>query len=581
MPATDPSPWRRFLSVALPVFHSETRWKLWGGLALVIGCLLAMSGLNVFNNYVNRDFFTALEQKQPNRFALAAGIYLAVFAVSTAVVVLKQYTEERCGLLWRQWLTTYLFDKYLTDRAYLRVDRQEDVDNPDQRLTEDVKTFTATTLSFGTILLNSALTMFAFLGVLWSITPWLVLTAIGYAIFGTLMTVLIGRKLVNLNFLQLKKEADLRYRLVQVRQQDELIALTRSEPSERGDVLRRLVAVVGNYLSIIKVNRNLGLFANGYNYVTQILPVLVVAHLYLRGDVPFGVVTQSAAAFTFVLAAFSVIVTEFQRVSSFAAVVSRLSSLLEASVEGTAPALAAAAPSTDGRAIRHSFGGDVVQFIGLTLVTPRDGQELIHELTLQVPPSLRLLVTGPNGAGKSALFKAAAGVWWWGRGEVSVPECARVMFLPHGAYAVPGTLRDQLLHGLPPECGDEAEIRRVLAEVKLDSAVEQVGGLDVERDWVKVLSKGQLQRLGLARVLLAKPCFALLDGATSALDSFWVQTLYNVLRETEIAYITFGDHPDLVPYHDLTLELCGDGSWRVEREPTGTCPVRPAGSDDE
>ena len=121
----------------------------------------------------------------------------------------------------------------------------------------------------------------------------------------------------------------------------------------------------------------------------------------------------------------------------------------------------------------------------------------------------------------------------------------------------------------------------MLAEVKLDMAVEQVGGLDVERDWTKMLSKGQLQRLGLARVLLAKPSFALLDGATSALDSFWVQTLYGVLRETEIAYVTFGDHPDLVPYHDLTLELCGDGSWRVEREPTGTCPVRPAGGDDD
>jgi len=581
MPAIDPSPWRRFLAVTLPVFPSEIRWKLWAGLALVLGCLLAVSGLNVLMNYVNRDFFTALEQKQSSRFGLAAGMYLGVFALLSAAVVLKQYTEERCGLLWRQWLTTFLLDHYLADRAYLRVDRQEDVDNPDQRLTEDVKTFTATTLSFGTILLNSALTMIAFLGVLWSITPWLVLTAIGYALFGTLMTVLIGRRLVNLNYQQLKKEADLRYRLVQVRQQDELIALNHSEPVERGDVLRRLVSVVGNYLSIIKVNRNLGLFANGYNYVTQILPVLVVAPLYLRGEVEFGVVTQATGAFTFVLGAFSVIVTEFQRVSSFAAVVSRLSSLQEASAAGAAPALAATVPPTDGRSIRHSFGGEVVQFVGLTLVTPRDGKELIHELTLQVPPNLRLLVTGPNGAGKSALFKAAAGVWWWGHGEISVPPCGRVMFLPHGAYAVPGTLREQLLHGLPPKCGDEAEIRRVLAEVKLDMAVEQVGGMDVERDWVKMLSKGQLQRLGLARVLLAKPAFCLLDGATSALDSFWVQTLYGVLRETDIAYVTFGDHPDLVPYHDLTLELCGDGSWRVEREPTGTCPVRPAGSDDE
>src|SRR5438128_50423 len=205
MPATDPSLWRRFLAVALPVFRSEVRWKMWGGLGLVLACLLGINGLNVTNNYVNRDFFTALAERQPDRFALATGLYLAVFAASTAVVVLKQYTEERCGLVWRRWLTTHLLDEYLADRAYLRVDREEEVDNPDQRLTEDVKTFTSTTLSFGTILLNSALTMIAFLGVLWSITPWLVLTAVGYAVFGTLTTVLIGRRLVNLNYLQLKK----------------------------------------------------------------------------------------------------------------------------------------------------------------------------------------------------------------------------------------------------------------------------------------------------------------------------------------------------------------------------------------
>src|SRR5439155_13161223 len=156
----------------------------------------------------------------------------------------------------------------------------------------------------------------------------------------------------------------------------------------------------------------------------------------------------------------------------------------------------AAAPPRRGQAICHHFGGDVVEFLGLTLVTPRDGQVLIRDLSLQVPPNLRLLVTGPNGAGKSALFRAAAGVWWWGEGDVRVPPCGRVMFLPHGAYAVPGTLREQLLHGLPPDAADEAEIRRVLAEVKMDAAVEQVGGLEVERDWVKLLSKGQLQRLG-------------------------------------------------------------------------------------
>lgn len=572
MSVTDRSPWRRFLAVALPVFRSEVRWLVLSRLGFIISCLLAVTGLNVWKNYVGGAFVNALSDRQPDRFWTMGGLYFGVFTLCTIVVVFKQYTEERLGLYWRRWLTTYLLTGYMSHRAYLRVNRREDIDNPDQRITDDIRTFTVTTLAFALILLNSTMALVAFVGVLWTIAPRLVLTAFLYAAFGSLMSILLGRRLVGLNFLQLKREADLRYRLIQVRENDEAIGFHASEAVEREHVLRRLAAVVENFKSIIRVNRNLNFFTNGYNYVTQILPMLVVAPLLFSGDLKLGGVTQSAEAFIVVLGAFSVIVTEFQRISSFAAVVGRLSSLREA-IE--------APPSATGPVIEVSTNDSHVACDNLTLWTPHQEQVLIRNLTLTVPRGQRLLVTGPNGTGKSALFRAAAGIWCWGSGKIIGPPGWNVMFLPNLPYTVPGTLRDQLLYALPNRTTSDAEIERVLAEVKLDHGVARVGGLDVERDWLSILSKGQLQRLGLARVLLANPKYAFLDGATSALDSFWVKTLYGVLRATDITYLTIGDHPDLVEYHDLTLELCGDGSYRVGPKPTGTCPVRPKGSTEQ
>src|SRR5262245_47048639 len=475
MKPPDRSPWQRFLAIAMPVFRSDVRWAMAGGMALIIACLVGMSGLNVISSYVGRDFMSALAQGRAADFAREALKYFGVFAVSTVVVVLKQYTEERLALFWREWLTTHLLTRYLSDKAYLRVDRREDIDNPDQRMTEDVRTFTSTTLSFCSILTNSTLMLVAFLGVLWSITPLLVVAAVGYAGLGSVMTVLLGRRLVILNFQQLKKEADLRFRLIRVRENDEAIAFHASEPIEREHVLRRLAAAVENFLQIVRVNRNLNAFARLYEYCTQILPVLVVAPLFFRGQIEFGVVTQSMFAFTFVIGAFSVIITQFQAISSLAAVAARLSGLLEA-IE---------AVPAEGAEIVRAEDPSRVAFENLTLATPKDEQVLVRDLTLEVRPGRRVLVTGPNGAGKSALFRAAAGIWCWGRGRVVTPAAPGVMFLPHQPYVFPGTLRDQLLYALPRDRVSEAEIQRVLAEVKLDTAVARVGGLDVERDWGK------------------------------------------------------------------------------------------------
>jgi putative ATP-binding cassette transporter len=325
--------WSRFVALGTPFLQSEVRWQALALLGLLMALLLAISGLNILNSYVGRDFMTAVARREASRFSTLALLYAGVFAVTTIVTVFYRFTEERLGLFWRQWLTQYVMTRYLAHHAYYWLTARTDIDHPDQRIAEDIRTFTATTLSFVLILLNAMITLVAFSGVLWSITPWLVVAAVGYALFGSLMTLVLGYQLVGLNFLQLKKEADLRYDLMRVREEAEAIAFRHGEAQEHTRLSGRLTAAVENLKRIMAINRNLGFFTTGYNYMTQIIPVLIVAPLYMRGASEFGVVTQAAMAFAFVLGAFSLIVTEFQRISSFAAVITRLGALGEAITE--------------------------------------------------------------------------------------------------------------------------------------------------------------------------------------------------------------------------------------------------------
>jgi len=322
--------WSRFLAITLPFFRSGLRRRALLLLGLLVGLLLSVSGLNVVNSYVGRHFMTAVAERAPGRVLPLAVAYVGFFLVLTLVAVFYRFTEERLGLMWRRWLTEHLAGRYLAGDTPTRIATRKDVDNPDQRMTEDVRMFTATTLSLLLILLNSTISLFAFAGVLWSITPWLFVAVIVYAAVGSLCTLTLGRPLVRLNISQLKREADLRYQLVRVRERGEGLAADSGRAAERARVVSRLDAAVENLRRVIAVNRNLGFFAISYNYLAQVVPVLIVAPLYMRGDVEFGAVTQAVMAFAHVLGAFSLLVTEFGRLSAFAAVVARVGELNEA-----------------------------------------------------------------------------------------------------------------------------------------------------------------------------------------------------------------------------------------------------------
>jgi putative ATP-binding cassette transporter len=548
--------WSRFVRVARPYFTSDARRPALLLLAALVGLLLALSGLNVVNSYVGRDFMTAIADRRPHQVATYALAYLAVFAASTAAGALQRYAELVLGLRWRAWLTEYFIGRWLARHAYYWLDVRSGVDNPDQRISEDVKTFTTTTLSFFIMALNSVITIVAFCGVLWSITPWLLGAAVLYPLLGTALSVLVGRRLVWLNNLQLKKEADFRFALVHVRQHAEPIALVGAENKERGLLRDRLTRLVENYRQVIRVLRNLKFFTGGYNYLTQLIPILIVAPLYLRGEVEFGVVTQSAMAFSQVFNAFSLIVEQFQDLSTFAAVIGRLGSLQEAITDSAEKAR---------RGIQVVEQDARLAYEHVTLRCPGDNRTLVRDLSLEVPRGRRVLVTAPHGAGKSALFRATAGLWEKGNGRIIRPAGRQILFLPQWPYMAPGTLRDQFLEVVPEAELTDQRLRDVLRDVGLGSLPDRVGGLGARHDWAGVLSPGEQQLVAVARLLLARPAYALLDRAGSALDESHRARLYQLLARTPITYVSIGDHePALEEHHDRVLELRPDGSWAVE-----------------
>jgi putative ATP-binding cassette transporter len=322
--------WSRLVAVGLPFYKSEKRGLALGGIALLVTLLLTINGINVVNSYAGRGFMTALAERHGKEFFVFAGIFAGVFAISTVVEVFARYVEQRLGLLWREWLTRRFLHLYLANRAYLRLAGQCEIDNPDERISQDVQTFTTTTLSIGILMVNGVLTLVAFSSVLWLITPWLFLTALAYALTGSIGTVLIGRRLVSLNKQQLKREADFRFGLGRVREHAADIANAGGEEEQKSRLEQRLSRLVENFREIIKVSRNLGFFTTGYNFLPQIIPAAVVAPLYFRGSVEFGAVTQAAMAFAQVQGAFSLIVNQFQEVTNYAAVVDRLGSLAQA-----------------------------------------------------------------------------------------------------------------------------------------------------------------------------------------------------------------------------------------------------------
>jgi vitamin B12/bleomycin/antimicrobial peptide transport system ATP-binding/permease protein len=488
-------------------------------------------------------------------------LYLATFALAVPIGVFYRWVEERLALLWREWMAQHLIKRYFNNRAYYRLRGSESIDNPDQRISEDVRNFTVSSLSFLLIALNSLVTLVAFIGVLWSISGTLVSVLFLYAVVGTGVSILIGRRLVGLSFHQYQKEADFRYGLVRVRDNAESIAFYRGEKREHLDLFNRLTSAVANMGSIIIWNRNLGFFTNSYNYAALVLPIVIVAPMFMRGEVEFGVVTQSAGAFAQVLAAVSLIITQFGGLSAYLAGVQRLGSLWDNLNEHDAEEERIARESTQ----EIEEDSRTVKLDKLTVQTPDGAHKLVIELTFELRRKQSLLIMGASGSGKSSVLRTIAGLWYGGSGLLERPTLPDLMFLPQRPYMVEGSLRDQLLYPYPQQSASDEQILEVVEKVNLADIFERVNNdLDRVMDWTNVLSLGEQQRVAFARLFLRQPKFAFLDESTSALDEDNQDRLYARMKESGIGYISVGHRTTLIGHHDRLLKLDRSGSWEMK-----------------
>ena len=563
----NPRTWEIFLrNLKLFAASEQVGGKAKWMVATLIFFLLGINALNVLNSYVGRDFMTAIENRKFEEFIRMTLLYIGVFAASTIAAVFYSYTEQRLGLLWRWWATRETILTYANHRVYYRLKKKGEIGNPDQRIADDIRTYCTTTLSFMLILLNASLTVIAFSGVMWSISPLLFLVSILYAAVGTFITFLFGRPLVRLNFDQLDKEANLRASLIYLRGNAESVAVSRREGHLIQLSLTHLGDLAVNFRRIIAVNRNLGFFTTGYNWLIQIIPALIIAPLFIDGKVEFGVITQSAIAFTQLLGAFSIIVNQFQSISSYTAVLARLAGLVEAGKGARA----------EERAAPIAFSLDQGQLVysGLTLRSPRSGRVLIQDLSLTIPKGTRLMVRGRDETSRAALFLSTVGLWDAGEGRIGRPSLEQIILVTELPYLPPGTLRELLMSPWPegnlPWKQNLAGIRvheehilEILRMLKIETMVNAFGGLDQRQHWENILPLDQQQILVAARILLAKPGFVFLDRPGTTLGPTRVDWILDMLSERSITYVTFENDESTVnpDRYDAVLELREQGAW--------------------
>lgn len=523
----------------------KARW-LFIGLAALLG---GTSALNVVNSFVGRNFMSAIAERHTADFMRQAVFYIGVFAASTVVAVFARFAEERLALLWREFLTRRAVGMYLAEGAYYRLDASGILLHPDQRISEDIRAFTATTLSFIVMALNSSLTILAFSGVLWAISPLLFVVALIYAACGSYLTIILGRPLINLNYDQLDKEAAFRAGLIHVRENAEPIVVARGEEQQAALLRGRIDDLISNFRWITIINRNVGFFTTGYNWMIQIIPALIIAPAFFRGEIEFGVITQSAAAFAMLVAAFSFIVTQFQQISTFAAVVTRLNLLSEA-IEKVS------AKTSEGIEIVEAEGR--LAYEHLTLLSPA-GTPLLKDLNVSIPAGRRILVTGPDEGPGMALFRATAGIPAAGTGRAILPGRDEIGFVPQQPYLSRGTLRQILLPRGKASQVPEERILWLLGDLDLEHLARD--GLDAEQDWERTLTAHEQQLVALAAVLLAAPRFVFLEKVEEVLHVDQLNRVLSKFAESSITCVNFGEADAVGDFYDAVLGLGEDGNW--------------------
>jgi len=544
---------------SLRIQLKNRKWLHWLFLGIIVIMLLAVNGINAGIGFIARDLTNALVEKQQDGFYRILGIYACCFVVAVPIRVSQIFFTFKLGLIWREWLSKSLVKDYMTNKAYYQInpndEDQTDVDNPDQRITEDTRAFTYQSLNLTVGVFDALLTFSLNILILLTISKTLTFSLFGYAAFATSILLFAGKNLVKLDYDQLRYEADFRYGLVHIRDNAESIAFYSGENPERNETERRLGEVVRNFNLVIIWRVIIDVMRRSVSYAGNFFPYLIMAIPYFRGEIDYGRFIQASFAFNMVEGSLFFIVNQIEELAKFTAGIGRLEGF-QSKVES----ISQEKPIENINNISHDSS---ILIQDANLSAPGSSKLIIKNLSLSITENESLLVVGPSGCGKTSLLRMISGLWEPENGLIKKPKTGDLLFIPQKPYMILGSLREQLCYPTQVDKFSDDHLISVLHEVNLKSLSDRYPNLDIKQDWPRILSLGEQQRLAFARLLLNSPHFAVLDEATSALDIETEKHLYNLLKERELSIISVGHRPTLKDFHQNVLELNGKGGWKL------------------
>lgn len=550
--------------LSAPYFRSDDKWAGWILLGAVIGIELATVAINVLLNQWNSRFYNALQERNWPTFVYELKYFSVIAAIYIALAVYQLYLNQWLQIRWRTWMTRRYLAEWLHDANHYRMQLLGDAaDNPDQRIADDVRLFVEQTLTIGIGFLSSIVTLASFVIILWGLSAaaplhvfgieynipgYLVWGALVYAVLGTVLTHLIGRPLIGLDFRQQQYEADFRFNLVRARENAEQIALLHGEPAERERLLDRFNNVISNWMAIMIRTKKVTALTASYSQASVIFPFILVAPAYFAEKIQLGGMMQTASAFSSVQGALSFFVSAYRQLAMWRSIMMRL--------DGFEQAVAEADGFHDRKDIVRlvaSPDGSAIALDELTLQLP-NGKSLLTAHRVSFKSGEHILLKGPSGSGKSTLFRAIAGIWPFGRGSITIPAHATLMMLPQRPYFPVGALKDAIVYPSKSGAFDRDRLREVLTAVGMSAMIER---LDEDGHWNRMLSLGEQQRLGIARALLQAPQYLFLDEATASLDEPSEAKLYELLaaKLPTTTIISIGHRNTLAAFHRREIDL--------------------------
>ena len=552
-------------------WKSEEKWWARGMLGVIIFLSLGQVYMLVLLNQWYNDFYNALQNYEFSLFWPLIGQFMLVAFVYIIMAVYAVYLRQMLQIKWRTWMTRQYLRSWMAKQVYYKLQvLKSDMDNPDQRISEDIDAFINLTLTLFLGFLKQLTTLLAFVAVLWnlsgileipfgetvvSVPGYMVFMCLIYSIVGTWLAHKVGYKLIGLNYDQQRFEADFRFNMVRVRENSESIAFYRGEQPETDGFEDRFKMVINNFWGLMKRTKLLNFYINGYSQLAVIFPVLMAAPKYFAGEMQLGGFMQTLSAFGRVQDALSYFVDAYDSIAKYVAVIRRLSGFTQHMEEVDA---------LESKFRRLNNEADALALSDIEIDLP-EGHKLIEGLNLTVNPGEYLLVSGKSGAGKSTLLRALAELWPYGSGQIAMPDDWRVMFLPQRPYLPLGTLRQAIYYPQSVPENDETDIAALLDEFGLSTLRDKLDEVD---DWSRILSLGEQQRIAFIRILLFKPQLAFLDESTSAMDEELEARSYDKLKEVlpDMAVVSVGHRSSILQRHNVILRLIGNGAWMIERK---------------